>query len=180
MKKVLLIRRSRGYFNYNKLGWKNICFCEQMVYSWKFIFKMDYLHFRKELVKISQLSIVKNNFDFIILYEDEDLVRSLPSGTLLVPFDEDDWMSPFLLSEIENNFEGKQLCWDVFKSYTNGKKYRIKINYFQYILSCGYCLLLPLKMKNFNEITYHYPFNKKEATCINKLLGRFTFIFNKE
>ena len=168
MKKVLLIRRKKEYFCHGEIGWEYKDFYKENLLGWNFIFKMDYNTFRSKLVKISQSTISNNNFDIIMFYEDREMVESFSSGTLLFPVDDDDWLSSSLLLEIENNFDGSNLYWNIFRSYLNGcKTYKMSKNN-TVIPSCSYCVVLPY---DFESISCHWKFKNKDAKYINKFLN---------
>lgn len=168
MKKVLLIRRKKEYFFHGTLGWYKHEFSKGMIYAWNFIFGMKYIHFRKELVKLAQNTISQNDFDLIFNYEDREGVRKLPPGSILFPIDEDDWIYPGTFSELEREFDGRNMYWDVYRFKTNGYIKYHKGMKGKVIESCGYCVVLPV---SFGKITYHGQFKKDNAKYINKIMS---------
>ncbi len=168
MKKVLLIRRKKEYFFHGTLGWREHRFSKEMVYAWDFIFGMKYIHFRKELVKLAQNTISQNDFDIVFNYEDREGVEKLPSESLLLPIDEDDWLSPGTFLELEKEFDGRDMYWDSNRFKTKGWQRHHKSIRSNIIESCSYCLILPV---SFNKITFHEGFKKNNAKYINKTMS---------
>ncbi len=174
MKKVLFIRRDLEYFHRYKLGFarrhfnKKLIFDKRVVWFWNHFFKLDYLTFRKKLVKIAQESISYNNFDLIILYEDKKIIESLSEGTLLFPIDEDDWISPFLSEELDKVLVQKNICWDVYYIHSNGEKIYYNSNKYNIFPSCSYAMRLPC---DFEKIICHWEVKRENIHNISKCLA---------
>jgi hypothetical protein len=169
MKKVLLIRRTKEYYDSGTLGWKEHKFFAEFADHWNFSFGMNYISFRKELVKISEESIFKSKFDLIIPYEDPVAVNALPLGSLLFPMDEDDWLSSSLIPEIDKIFTGKHLYWDIYRIWTDGNQKRVSmIEEDNLVETCGYAISLPIE---FRVITHHWVLAKSDAQYLPKMLS---------
>lgn len=168
MKKVLLIRRKKEYFYHGEVGWTEHNFTKEMVQIWNFFFGMQYLHFRKELVRIAQITSSQNDFDLIIEYEDQKTVSKLPPGSLLLPIDEDDWIIPNMINDLEEVFDNRNICWDVYRVGTNGSQQCHRDEKNIITQSCGYCVVLPIE---FGKITYHWKFKQEGSKYIHKILS---------
>jgi len=166
MEKVLLIRRKKQYYENGILGWSIHHFYKELIQPWNFFFNLKYLDFRKKLAAIAQETFDQNKFDQIIPYEDFERVRKLSPGTLLLPIDEDDFLAPNMILELEKEFDGRDLYWDVFRVKSKGRVSYIKGTARWLVASCGYCVQLPTRS---SQITYHWCFKKENMKYINKL-----------
>jgi len=170
MKKVLLIRRTKEYYEEGKLGRREHYFVPNFVGPWNLFFGMKYMDFRKRCVKISEESISKSKFDLIIPYEDKAAADALPSGSLVVPMDEDDWISSSLLPEITKVFTGKHLYWDIYRIWWNGQEQGrfSKMKEMNLVRSCGYALATPVE---FSMIQYHWALRAVGSQYVPKMLS---------
>lgn len=180
MKIICQIRRTEGY-------WKNDSFdtdifagdlvskLHQFNLMWKFHFKMGYIDFRRGLSKIAERTIVKNNFDDILMYFHKDRWASYDPGVLIVPIDDDDWFSPRLvkiLREIEEPFQ--RIYWEANINYGDGC---LRTLYNLYgrkrrgtgAGSCCYGVKTPI-IDN-GEVESHGGFKRKEAYYIPQKLS---------
>lgn len=168
MKIVLLFRRKKELFLYNEIGWENeyYHFVKESISAWNLFFRMDYISFRKRLREITEQSVSKNNFDLVFLYEDIQEIEKLEPGTLVVPLDDDDWLSSSFSKEVAP-YEGTDLYWNVYRLWGGGKR-KFFNNIDSIVPSCGYGTILPCK---FDILNYHWLFNKEKAHYIDKVLS---------
>lgn len=173
MKIVLLIRREKNYFLNNKLSLGNIVSPphDQIIYSfifyWNCSFKMRYMDFRNRLKDIAFSTFKKNNFDDIIMYFDDDRIRSLEPGTLVVPIDEDDWFSSSLVEELKNISDPFEVVhWDTYIKNVKGKFY--PYGRYRRVDSCCYGVKVPCDI---NTIKWHMCVNINRAYHLSKRLS---------
>ncbi len=166
MKKVLLIRRTKKYYENGIIGWKIHNFYPSMVKFWNFSFKMKYLQFRKKMTAIAQETFEQNNFDYIIPYKDVKRIKRFAKGTLLIPIDEDDFLSPNMISEIEKEFDNRNFYWDIIRVKSKGCILQRKGKDTYISESCSYGVKLPI---DFSQIMYHWKFNRDNGKYIQKV-----------
>jgi len=173
MKIVLIIRRNKNYWLNNKIDHSCIAndyrsnFILQMIQVWNFCFKMKYIDFRIRLRDIAFPTFERNNFDDIIMYFDEDKYNSLEKGTLIVPIDEDDWFSLYLVENLRKIQEPfNSVYWDTHFREADGEL-NTNSNQKKCSISCAYGMKVPC---SFNVIKYH-AYAKKNGYYLSKFLS---------
>ena len=178
MKIVLIIRRNKEYYLDNNINldkilrnplWKQSV--QNMIKTWNFCFNMKYIDFRIKLRNIAFRTFEKNDFDEIIPYFNMKKYNTLKKGTLVIPIDEDDWLSPNLtktLRKIKEPFE--KVYWDITYKTTKfePESQTLKNNNSNYTYSCAYGIKVP---HPFVVLKWHYYFKKEKAYYIPKVLA---------
>lgn len=151
MKKILFIRRAKDYYYKNKsfLNYNNIntvinkSILSRNFYLWNIFFKMSYMEFRKKLHNIVKFSY-SSSFDEIFLWDNYELLEKYPRNSLVIPIDDDDIISPFIIEKIlQYDLSGKNILkWNVFTCSPYGQIFRDRRKIYR---SCSYGVFLPFK-----------------------------------
>jgi len=175
MKIICQIRRTKDYYLHRKYSTETFGYKERQdplrirIFAWNICFKMRYMDFRQRLSDIAITSIKKNNFDDILMYFDEDNV--FPIGSLVVPIDEDDWFSPYLVENIKKISEPyTAIYWDEYVKDVQGviTDYTVLRCPPGIIDSCCYGLRSPYDI---SAIKYHRFVKKSDSHYIPKMLS---------
>lgn len=176
MRIVLQIRRTPGYYLRNEYNLtyivqsdNELSYVVECIKIWNFCFKMQWMDFRKRLREIAFKTFSRNDFNDIIMYYDRERFSSLPKGTLVIPIDEDDWLSPNLVRElrnVEDPFE--TIRWDNDKKYSRYEPDNYPEFIRKHASSCNYGVKIPC---DYNIIRWHSLFKKKEAFYLPKKLS---------
>lgn len=172
---VLVIRKSKEWFHGIP---DKILFTEDvptlrakhLIQGWNMFFDFTYSQFRKEMEDIAECGYFQNNFDSIFKWIDWDILQHYDSDTWIVPIDNDDWMSPHLVTTIRQYLSVIPekmgiIRWNM--AYINQFSHcRIKRG--QWCSSCEYAIRMPCLKENINghdsmtkmfhvSETYHIP-----------------------
>jgi len=174
---ALLIRRSREYYLNHKIDFphklkstslKNWAYTKHNIDSWNIHFDMSYIEFRRELSRISFSSYSRNCFDRIYYWSDCDhLIQE--KNLIVVPIDEDDWLSNSLVDNIRTlNLEAcSAISWKIIHIRND-----CKVTSLDGIRSCSYALKMPYPP---DCLLFNWKFSKQmqdgEVQRINKILA---------
>ena len=150
MKIMLVIRRSKDYWLNDKIDTGKILSlspylqgrADQAIVMWNICFKMQYIDFRKKLRNIAWKKVEENSFDDIHEYFDINEIKKIEHGTLVIPIDEDDWIS----SELTNTLRAlglspkKGVHWEILK-HCDGVFLHKRLACAE---SCGYGFIYPV------------------------------------
>jgi len=124
---ILIIRRSKDYWLYNKIGDEAIpLHVQPIIELWNSFFNLNLVDYRNKLRTIASSTYLDNKFDQIYLHsyidprkmkDENDFKNELYEDSIIVPMDEDDWIDPSL-SEILRNIETdkKFFVWNYYKT----------------------------------------------------------------
>jgi hypothetical protein len=153
---VLLIRRSRNYWTTGQMDvplpllWKHpraLPCATEAIRRWEHTFSIRYIDFRNLQRNMAINRISQSKFDQIILWSDRQAVESLPRGTWLIPFDEDDWISFDLITKLRticDTLHENTVAWTVLTKHVNGQVLPSRGAWTE---SCGYAVRLPTDWK---------------------------------
>jgi len=117
--------------------------------GWNLFFKMNYREFREKLCEIARSTYVRNQFDAIFFWRDWEIIQHYGNDTYVLPIDDDDWLSPNVVSVIRKTIEERGLRdlfrWDI--AYTSPMGDRTTLNYEETYASCCYLARMPFPME---------------------------------
>jgi len=162
---VLLIRRTRGYY----LDGKVMNYLSERRYMWNLFYKLPYLEFKKRLADIGSLTYLANKFDRIYFWEEYKEVNK--EEHIVVPVDEDDWISTSLATELRNfDFQDKPVAqWQVMNLKCSTDLAFHKISWDK-TPSCSYAVKTPYKQECIDRNTQmmHY---QQDIIKLDKVLS---------
>jgi len=169
---ILLVRRDRDYYINQVVS--PVVKSGERVFSknlnlWNFFFKIPYVEFRRRLSEVSSLTYSQNSFDKIYFWGDYEAIEKEPDGSIIVPIDEDDWISNTLADDIRNfDFKDKQVTkWDVINIGPKGDSSLERRNLCR---SCSYAVKLPYHI-SFISINVLMTRNQRDIIKFNKTLS---------
>ena len=124
---ILVIRRSKDYWLYSKIGDEAIPLHTQPIIElWNSFFDLNLIDYRNKLREIASSTYLDNKFDQILLHSHispkkmknkDDLVNELYEDSIIVPMDEDDWIDPSLADILRNIETNKKFfVWNYYKT----------------------------------------------------------------
>lgn len=124
---ILIIRRSKEYWLHNKIcDYKINQYVFPIFGMWDSFFSLKLMDYRNKLRDIASATYLDNKFDHIILHsyidpcknEYDDIDSDAFEEDIIVPMDEDDWIS-FRLANIlrEAEIDKKFFVWDYYKTF---------------------------------------------------------------
>ncbi len=124
---ILIIRRSKDYWLYNKVNSDKLNpHVQPIIKLWDSFFNLKIMDFRNQLREIASSTYLNNKFDQIFLHsyidpdrtkEQNNLKNELYEESIIVPMDEDDWIDSSLAEILKDiGTDKKFFIWNYYKT----------------------------------------------------------------
>ncbi len=124
---ILIIRRSKDYWLYNKINSDKLNpHVQPIIKLWDSFFNLKIMDFRNKIREIASSVYLDNKFDLIFLHsyidpgktkEQNEIKNELYKDSIIVPMDEDDWVDPSLASILREIETDKTFfVWNYYKT----------------------------------------------------------------